>query len=199
MDELTRQRLAKAAKRLSSQTSPHVAPIVTPVKPGRAKKIYFIAGAFIFLAAIAVFFLANRKTPSPSRPSAVPATIRRHAKFAIFYPEASKLPNGYILDAHSFSGNDQAVVYSVTYNTDQKIAFTVQKKPSEDELKAFYANQIPIRNEAKVPAGTAAIGVLNNQTFVSLPTESDAWLLITAPKDIDQNNLKRVLQVIRTD
>lgn len=151
---------------------------------------------FSIVAGLLIYRPKEPATPAPQA-TIVPASIRQQASFPIFYPDPQKLPGGYSLDKTSFSGNAQAVVYSVTYDTNKKIAFTVQQKPSDSELKAFYANQIPLRQEVKVPAGTAVIGVLNNQTLVSLPTETNAWLLITAPLDINQEQLQEVIKAIK--
>jgi hypothetical protein len=199
MDDITRKRLAKAVQGLPSNAATTESPLKMP--RSRANRRIFILtclATVILAGSLGFLFLTRKAAPTP-RPSVVPTSITKQAHFLVPYPDPLKLPHGYSLDLNSFSGTDQAVVYSASYDQDKKIAFTVQKKPSDDELRAFYANQIPIRNEVKVSAGMAAIGVLNNQTFASLPTEGDSWLLITAPKDIDPNDLKKILQAIRVD
>jgi len=124
-------------------------------------------------------------------------SISKATPFPIFYPDSKKLPKGYIFDVSSLSASDQVVVYSVTYGQNKKIAFTIQKKPSETDLKTFYANQLPLRHEIQLSIGTVAIGALNNQTLASLPTHKDSWLIITAPKDIAHEKLKLVLQALQ--
>lgn len=196
MDSDIKRRLAKAANELGGASS-HISTSV-PKRSGRKR-----AGFLWLLVALAVvgvgayFVLENFKKSTPQKTSPVPVIVQRSVSFPVYYPDPSKLPTGYILDQTSFSGNNQAVVYSVNYDADKKIAFTVQNKPSEDELKTFHANQLPLRHEVPLPIGTAAIGVLNNQTLVSLPTNGTSWLIVAAPLDIDQDHLKQILQALR--
>ncbi len=201
MDDITQKRLARAIKNLPSQKATEAKPY--PARPSRINSKMIIVAVLVVMIAVLgswrVFVFEQKPSAAIQNPSVLPASVRSQVNFPIPYPEQKKLPAGYTLNLSSFSATDQVVVYSIAYDQDKRIAITVQKKPSDDELKAFYANQIPIRNEVKVPAGMAAIGVINDQTFASLPTQEDAWLLITAPKDIDQNNLKRVLQAMRAD
>lgn len=146
------------------------------------------------LTSIGVIF--NQLSKSSDNGSPVPIPIQKGVAFPIYYPDPARLPAGFILDQNSFNRNGQVVVYSIDYD-DKKIAFTIQAKPSEDEIKTFYTNQLPLRNETKTEAGTAMIGILNNQTFASLTTSDQAWLIITAPLDINQEQFKQVLHSIK--
>ncbi len=136
--------------------------------------------------------------------SPVPKAIQANVTFPVYYPEQKKLPAGYTLDLTSFKSPEKnAVVYAVRYGTNKKLVFALQEKPSDDDIQSFYANYIPLRNKLDVPAGHAEIGAFNNggktatQSVVSLPTTNKTWLIITGPNDIDQNNLKQVLESIR--
>jgi hypothetical protein len=135
----------------------------------------------------------------------VPAKFRKDLTFTVFYPDKKKLPAGYVLDENSFSNpHDNTLLYRVTYGDGKKLTFALQVKPSADDIESFYANLIPLRNKMDVPAGHAEIGAYNNagkidtQSVVSLPTETNTWIIITGPADIDQGQLKQVLESIRS-
>jgi hypothetical protein len=138
-------------------------------------------------------FHGQKKAPSPNP---VPVSIQRKVNFPVYYPVQSKLPVGYTLNTSSFSVGNGAAVYAVSYNQGKKIVFAVQQKPSAVDIQGFYTTHMPLHSDVNTPVGTAAIGVINQQTVVSLPTKSNAWLLITAPLNINQKHLKQVVQAI---
>ena len=161
-----------------------------------SKKIVLIVVG-LCIGMVGLGLVVVRQKPSPSQPaSVVPASIRESVPFKVYYPEAAKMQAGYTLDQKSFTHSDQAVVYAITYDGGKQVAITVQKKPREADLKTFYRNHIPIRNELQTSLGKAAIAQLNGQSFASLPAK-DSWLLITAPLDINQDNLRTLLQSLR--
>lgn len=130
--------------------------------------------------------------------------IRSSISTPVYYPDKAKLPKGYVLDTTSFqSPQPNTLLYSVKYGDGQTLLFSLQPKPSDEEIQRFYSNHIPLRNQVKTPAGRAEIGAYNNadklQTIVSLPTNDDTWILITAPSEIDQSDLKKVLNSLTRD
>jgi len=161
--------------------------------------LLIIVGAMIGLW----LYLHRPHTQAPSKNSSpVPASIAQSVNFPIYYPDSKKLPAGYNLDLNSFkSPVKNGVAYSVSYDSNKKIVFSVQQKPSDNELQSFTSNYIPLNNSVQVPVGQAKIGAYNNhgtlETLVSLPTNSKAWIVITAPKDINQTQLKQVLQSLQ--
>lgn len=167
-----------------------------------ARRIIIAAVGTTCFLVTAVLFVATRPQQSSNTQSqtrVVPTTIRQSAPFTIYYPSPDKLPLGYTLDKDSFSANKDTVLYSVSYDKDQKIVFTLQKKPSSADLTTFYFNQMPLRHEVQLPIGKAAIGVLNNQTMASVPSNKDSWLIVTAPLSVDQDKLEQVLQTLREE
>ena len=128
-------------------------------------------------------------------PDPIPSTIRKSVNFTVYYPGSKKLPVGYTLDARSISASKNAVILSVNYGHNDQIVFTEQPLPSNTDLLTFYAQRIPLRNNLTTPVGQAAISALNNQTFVSLPADK-TWIIITAPDNINQAQLKQVLMSI---
>jgi hypothetical protein len=130
--------------------------------------------------------------------SIVPKTVSRAVSFPIYYPDPKKLPKGYRLDISSFGlVVKNGVTYSVTYDTNKKIIFLTQPRPTDDELQAFNKNYLPLRTAYITPAGEAQIGAYNGKSFVSLPTYGPSWLVITAPPDIDQDQFKQVLSAMK--
>jgi hypothetical protein len=126
----------------------------------------------------------------------VPLAIRSSVNFTVYYPDPGKLPAGYTLNTQSFSGSGVAVVYNVDYSGNQKLVFSVQEKPSSTAIQTFYANHLPLHTNVSTSVGTAAVGAIGSQAVVSLPTNGDAWIIVTTPSNINQSQLRQVLQAI---
>lgn len=160
---------------------------------------------FIFLGlgdGVYVKFVHKTASPTVVYTSPVPKAISQAVSFPIYYPDSSKLPPGYRLSTASFTKPvNNGVSYSVVYDSGKKLVFSIQKKPSDNELESFKSNYIPLRIDYETPIGTAEIGAYNNhgdiQTLVSLPTKLDAWIIVTAPYDTNQDKLKQVLKSLR--
>jgi hypothetical protein len=137
--------------------------------------------------------------PKPASP--VPAVVSRAVSFPVYYPDRAKLPVGYTLDLNSFKTPvKNGVTYSVSYGN-QKLVFSLQLKPSNNELESFKTNYIPLRIDYQTPIGLAEIGAYNNhgnvQTLISLPTKTNTWIIITGPYDTNQDKLKQVLSSLK--
>ena len=153
------------------------------------KYLVVITGAILLVAAALIFKSNIVSTYNP-----VPASIRESANFNVYYPNPNQLPLGYVLDTTSFESNNQAVLYTVSFGNNQHLIFTVQKKPSTSEIQGFYRVHLPLTISFKTNVGTAQIGVINNESIVSLPTNTNAWILMTAPLNANQAAIKQVLQ-----
>jgi hypothetical protein len=151
----------------------------------------------VALVLLVVLVLAVRLGAS----NPVPADIRHKVSFPVYYPEQSQLPAGYSLNQSSFrlaNSQGEAVIYSVSYGNGQELIVSVQKNPSGAELAAFVKNYIPVHRELLTHSGKATIGAIGQQTVASLPTDSGAWVLITAPADAyGTDNLSQVLKALR--
>ena len=164
----------------------------------KLRKIVTALLAIALIAGIGVAgWLYTHRTISP-----VPKDVSKKVSFIVYYPDPKKLPAGYTLDITSFSNpQKEAVLYSVKYDNNKKIVFSVQPKPSEDELQNFYSNYIPLRNQLDVSIGHAEIGAYNLKndlkTMVSLTTKTSTWLIITAPSDVNPDMLNQVLASLR--
>jgi hypothetical protein len=132
--------------------------------------------------------------------SPVPKTISQSVTFPIYYPDPNKLPAGYTLDLRSFSAPvKNGVTYWVNYGKGSRIVFSIQQKPSENELQTFAGNYLPLEIPYQTPVGLAEIGAYNLKTLVSLPTNGSAWVVITAPPNIDQGQLEQILSIMKKD
>jgi len=166
--------------------------------------IVVIGGMFLIGGVVGVWFLRPHPIPAqaPVSTGPVPAAISHAVNFPVYYPDQKKLPAGYVLDINSFSLPIQnGVAYNVNYDTNKKIVFSVQIKPADTEIQSFNGNYIPLRIDYQTPIGQAEIGAYNNhgdvQTMVSVPTKTNAWIIITAPYNINQDQLKQVLGSLR--
>jgi hypothetical protein len=170
------------------------------IKKGRGRrKLAVIISVLAVILALGLgiggwIYLTNNRSP-------VPKSLVRAVTFPIYYPNQRKLPKGYVLNTSSFTSPQKGIViYSVSYGN-KKLIFSTQKQPSDDDIQGFYANYIPLRNKMHTTLGQAEIGAYgsggNLKTVVSLPTYKGTWLIITAPYDINQNQLKQVLNSLR--
>lgn len=142
----------------------------------------------------------HKKTAAPQPAKLVPLSISQAVNFPVYYPDQARLPAGYVFDTNSFrSPVENGVNYSINYGSGQRIVFTLQPKPSDSELKTFNASYIPLRTDFQTGIGQAEIGTYHQQTLASLPVAKGPWIVITAPPDIDQNQLKQVLQSLKKD
>jgi hypothetical protein len=156
-----------------------------------------VLAVFSVCAGIVIIFLLvtlYRHHMSTVSSDPIPLATRQKVSFPIYYPDQAKMPHGYKFSLNSLTASNQAVVYVVTYGKGQRIVFTVQQKPSETDLKGFYATHMPLYTQFQASGGTAADGVINGEVVVSLPTNSKAWLLITAPLNVSQPQLHKVVQ-----
>lgn len=163
------------------------------------RKYWAVAALVILILAISLFILLKSGLERGRSP--IPQSISNSVSFPVYYPDPKKLPTGYVLSPESFRVPQKDVVlYSVNYGKDKKLVFSVQPKPSDTYINNFHANYIPLHSDFQTSIGKAEIGAYNNtgnlQTLVSMPADDRIWIVITAPADIDQNQLKQVLRSI---
>lgn len=175
--------------------------LMQEAEPRSFKKplLYYILLIFVVAAAAAAgwWYFTQRNT------SPVPESIRKSVSFPVYYPDPKKLPAGYTLDTNSFKNPvKNGVTYNVNYGGG-RVVFSVQAKPSATELDSFTASYIPLNNIYQTPVGQARLGAYNNggkiatETLVSLPTDKNVWIIVTAPYNINQDQLKEVLSSLR--
>jgi hypothetical protein len=160
------------------------------------KKLIFASiTAAVLIAGGAILYIKLSKPASP-----VPASVSSNVNFKIYYPDQARLPAGYRLDLGSFrSPVKNGVAYSVSYGNGKKIVFSVQTKPSDQELQSFNTNYIPLKLDFQTALGQGEIGAYNGQTLASLPIVNGPWVVVTAPDDVNQDHLKHVMRSLKTD
>lgn len=160
-----------------------------------------LSAALIIIASIIVGAWIYGRSDASSKPpvsSPVSESVNKSVNFPVYYPDQGKLPVGYALVVNSITSPvKNGVSYAVSYDNDKKIVFSVQAKPSDDELESFRSNFIPLRIAFQTALGQGEIGAYNNQTLVSLPVVNGPWIVITAPPDINQNQLKQVVHALK--
>lgn len=174
----------------------------TIIKGGRrirkqAAGIISAASLLLALLGTSVWYIRTHNQ-AHATPSPIPAYITKAVSFPLYYPMQKDLPAGYRLDLNSFKHPVQnGVVYAVVNDRGQKLIFSLQPKPSEGDLQNFTSSYIPLHNTYQTPSGQALLGAYKTkegtETFVSLPTNSNTWIIVTAPYNIDQTQLKQVL------
>lgn len=168
------------------------------VRNKRRRAVLFILLFVLLIGGGAGGWLYLHRAISP-----IPKKIQKSVSFPVYYPDPKKLPAGYTLDKNSINTPQKnAVLYKVNFDQDKKWVFSLQQKPSDDEIQSFYANYIPLRNKLDIPLGHVEIGAYNNkgtvESVVSLPiSRSNTWIIVTGPANFDQPKLEQVLKSLR--
>lgn len=184
-----------------------VQPVIQEKGAGTGKRWVLAIAVFslIALGSGGAWVYTHRGSSQLPKPSVaeslnpVPATVMAAVDYKVYYPDTTKLPTGYTLDEHSFNVLvKNGIAYTVSYESGKKIVFSLQTKPADDELASFRSNYIPLRTDFQTPLGQAQIGAYHSQTLVSLPLLDGPWIVITAPPDINQDQLKQVINSLKT-
>jgi hypothetical protein len=160
------------------------------------KWYYLLTGLIILSAVVTIAVLIFTRQPSGTLPYPISKLTAEQLGFDIYYPNQKLLPGGYTLNKGSFETTNQVLLYSVSYGSGKKIIFSDQAKPSNTQIQAFYTRNLPLNTTLQVNIGLATIGAVNLQTVVSIPTNTNAWLIATAPGNIKQRNLDQVIKSI---
>lgn len=172
------------------------------VRADNKRRLFLARWRLIIIAGFGVIFFAGIlfggwfyffRSTNP-----VPVSIAKLVSFPIYYPEQKKLPVGYALDQNSFrSPIKNGIGYAVNYGENQKIVFSVQATPTDNDIQDFNNSYIPERTDFKTPLGQAEIGKFKSQILVSIPIKNGSWVVMTAQPDIDQDKLKTVVRSLR--
>jgi hypothetical protein len=203
MQEVSRDRLQGGRRDYTKEIISPTKSELDPEKPAPArkkprrnpKKAFLYLLILIILAAGSAggwWYFTQRNT------SPVPKNIQKAVSFPIYYPDPKKLPAGYSLDTSSFtSPSKDVIVYTVNYGQGNKLIFSVQPKPSIQDINDFNSHRIPIHIEFQTKLGIAELGVIGNQAVVSLPTNINEWLIITGPQNLRESDISPVLEILK--
>lgn len=191
LDRLDRDRSSERGAVASEPAPQHIKR--SKRSPGK-RTLIISAAVIVIIAAVAGGVVAYQHF-SPDK--VVPEALAKQMSFPVYYPDPKKLPAGYTIDEKSFTSPEKDVIlYAVDYNGG-KLVFSVQPKPSSAELQAFNTQRIPLHTTLKTSVGTAVIGAISNQSIVSLPTNSNAWIIVTGPYATDSHRQADVLKALR--
>jgi hypothetical protein len=182
-----------------------------PAQPRQLKKprrkIWIIAVPIAVVLVLVAGGVTTYLLTRPQNPFSA-ETISEFKKPA-FYP--TYLPKGYVLHADAASVTGGALTFIASNGNDSRsLFFSEQVKQPSFNLKSYYQDQIPDQTGFSTSYGDAVIGHFLNvsplqkqhlgaaagatptSTVGSLNT-TDTWVLITAPKDFDLNELKKIV------
>jgi len=183
----------------TQSASPQPMQFTAPPKPPKpSKKPLLIKLSLIFgsILLIVVAILGIHSFQQGRKPI-VPESITSSVKYSVYYPDPKKLPQGFTLDKQSIRSPAQnGVTYTVLYEKTKKIIFNLQAAATDKELATFRSTYIPKRVSYTTPVGDAEVGASGNSLLVSIPVSGGPWIVVTAPGDISQDNLKQVLNTL---
>lgn len=177
------------------------APAQVPASARRPKRSagrrFALAGGLllliVFLAAGAAWLRLAAAKNSP-----VPQNIASSVNYPVYYPDSKKMPFGYSLDPQSFkTPSSNVVVYSVANGDSQKMAVSLETKPSNSQLQSLINRSFPLNSKVQTSLGTATIGSANNQTVALLPA-AKALIIVTATQSVDQSDLIQLLKSLKS-
>ncbi len=151
-------------------------------------------GIVIILVGLSIWFVT--KQPPGTLPYPISKAEVKQLGFDIYYPSQKLLPRGYTLDKRSFVITNKVLIYSVSYGNNNKIIFSDQLKPTNTQIQSFYTKYLPLNTTLQTNAGLATIGAINLRSVVSVPTNSNAWIIAAAPGSINPQTLSKVAESI---
>lgn len=182
----------RPAEPASNQAAPshNQAATHTPPKKRRRLRVVLILFVLLLAAGAAGYWYKSNMLSSP-----IPANIRASVNFPLIYP--TKLPSGYHLDNTSFSSSGGVVLYSAQNGPGNKIAFTVQQRPSGFDFNNFYKQGLTDPSTFDTSLGQAALGTANGRPLGSLLTDT-SWLLVSsASKSVQSDDLRLILNNLK--
>ena len=160
------------------------------VKDSKKIRLGLITALILVVASVTVFLLLQPTDP-------VPYSIRHSVKFDVYYPKDT-VKKGQRFNASEFSiqDNGAALTFAVGVPGGPNLVISEQPKPTQGELALFYKTRMPVTIPINTPAGTAQLGGLNKETFVSLPTNTNTWVIATAPLGANQAKIQKILSTM---
>src|SRR5690606_12239841 len=139
-------------------------------------------------------FLYVQRPQSVSTP-VIPVSMSNALLFTPFVP--GWLPEGYAVEAGSYSVSGQVLVFSAVKKGAQPIAFSQQAFPKNFDVNGFYESNL---NDAKRLDGakrpTVFGGSKTRDGKVASVTAGDTWVIITLPQTIKENDVRRIVDAL---
>ena len=170
-----------------------------PTVPNRSlTNPWLISGAIVLAAVLAfAFILIAGLLHNP-----VPRDLRHAVSFPVYYPVTSGLPKGYVLNESSFKqASPGVIIYSIGRAGGQRLILSEEKQPGGNTINDFVKSYLPLNSSFDTKLGKAQMGAFGNppnlRNIVSLPIKNGPWLIITAPADTQQSDIKQIIQSLR--
>ncbi len=159
-------------------------------------RIIFVVLGVILIGGLS-WAVLSYKSASP-----VPAAIQKAVSFPVYYPAPGRLPAGYTLDSSSFrQAQAGVVIYSINHQGGQPLIVSEEDQPAGSVISDFIKSYTPLHTTQNTSLGQAQIGAYgqppNLRTVASLPINNGPWLIITSPTDVNQTDLKQILQSLK--
>ena len=153
--------------------------------------ILLAAGAaVIVMIVVAQSFrtVANTSAPIPY----VPESISGSLLFTPYVP--GWLPEGYSVDAASYSAEGQALVFSAVKPGAQPIAVSEQATPKDFDMNSFLTTNMSDTSRLDGTKHATIFGKSNSrkQNIASV-TADDTWILLTLPDSLTKDDAKQLV------
>ena len=164
------------------------------LKDMNANRGWYAIGVTVVIVVVA--WLVALISSNPINP--IPKSILAAVNYPVYYPAENRLPAGYTLDKRSIElVSPKVVILVVKYGSRNMIVFNEQSNPGSGVINQYSSDYIPIHTTFWTPLGNAILGAYNDghsiKSVVSLPINNGPWIIVTAPSNIDQTNLKDIL------
>ena len=158
----------------------------------------WLAAGGLLMAALLIGAAAWRLSASGSP---VPDNIQSSVGSGVYYPDKSKLPANYSFDESSIRQADDGVSIVTVNGNNGGVSISQQAQPASDVIDNFLKTYIPLHSALSTKLGQAQVGASgqasNLHTIASLPVKGGPWLIITAPADISQTELKQIIESLK--
>ncbi len=114
--------------------------------------------------------------------------------FPLYTP--SWLPNDWFMDRRSLSVTSEVVTFTVNDSKGQRLVFTEQPRPPQNNLDTFYDQQLSGSTAFKSASGQVTTGQFEGTLLAGISTEQ-TWVLVRAISAIKQSDFDRIIEGIR--
>lgn len=158
-----------------------------PNKKRGRKKVYLIIGGVaiaIIAAACIILYIRLNHSDQPSEIS----KAQKIVDFPLYYP--SQVPPGFVFDKN-VSSMKQVVLYSYTYNKNEKISVSIQPLTNEIDPNAFNPT-----SDFTTHIGRAYMVDIDLRTTAAVMGKK-SWLLINASNNVPTDSFREFVEGFR--
>jgi hypothetical protein len=175
----------------ASPVTQHTQP-TTPAAKRSWRKRALIVTAAIVIAACAAVFILRKPADSSSRYSL--GQMSQNVAFPLYAP--TWLPEGWFVHRQSLSVASEVVTFTVNDSKGQRLVFTEQPKPPQENLDTFYNQQLSGSTTTDSAAGRVTMGQFEGSSIAGISGER-TWILIRTVSSVDQQDFDRLVHGLR--